>query len=297
MQHSLGKVGSLYGYEIESELPLRRLNGAGGARGAIAVRVAENGLQDRSGTVTGYLESESGEPLFAGAEVADGHLLSYPASGSAFCVQHRSRTIAVAPGDSAEETEHRLACAAVCTMLALDGDLVLHACAVQASAGALVFCGPSGRGKSTLAHALGRRGCPVVSEDGAAIELSGTAPLAFPGPRGVRVRNRSDDGGVTLSLLADPGPGEPAPCEVAAIAQLDERGPRLAVEPLSAAHALALLTPNLVHTGSRPSLAQAFAGLGLLLRAVPAFRVSLPEGLATLDAASPELLDRVQAGL
>jgi hypothetical protein len=286
-------VGSLYGYEIESELPLRRLNRARGHRGVIAIRVAGNGLDERAGRITAYLETETGQAIYAGAELPDGHLISFPHS-AAFHIKPGVRTIAVAPRGPEAEVEHRLGCSALCTMLALRGDLSLHASAVETPDGAVLFCGPPVHGKSTLAHALGGQGFPVLCEDGAVVELSGGLALALPGPRGVRIRRRSD-GIVRSSLVADPGPREPAPSQVAAVTLLEERGAELRVERLAPARALALLTPHLVHTGSEASLAASFARLGSLLHWVPAYRVSLPDDLAALPEISRRLLETLRA--
>jgi hypothetical protein len=286
-------VGSLYGYEIDSELPLRRLNAAPGHRGAIAVRMAGNGLDERAGRVTAYVETEAGQAIYAGAELSDGYLISIPNS-AAFHVQPDERTIAVAPRGPNEEVEHRLGCSALCTMLALRGDLSLHASAVEEAGRAVLFCGPAGHGKSTLASALGELGHPVLCEDGAVVEVSGDGALALPGPRGVRIRRRSDNR-VRVSLVADPGPREPAPCPVAAVALLEERGVELRSERLAPAEAVALLTPHLIHTGGEASLATSFARLGSLLRRVPAYRVSLPDDRAALPEASGQLLESLHA--
>ena len=283
-------MGSLYGYEIDSELPLRRLNRAPGRRGVVQVRRTTSDLDAETGIVTAYTETESGEAVFAAAETADGCLLSFPASG-AFHVAPAAGRIMVAPRGPLDEVEHRLACSALCTLLAMRGDLVIHASAVETPDGAVLFCGPSGRGKSTLAHALAQLGFPVLCEDGTVVELSAEGPIALPGPRGVRLRQLID--GVTrVSLVAEPVSPEPAPCPVNAVAVLDERGPALRVEPLQAVRALVLLTPSLAHTGGQASLARSFALLGSLLQKVPTFRVSLPDSLDALPEAAGRLLDR-----
>jgi hypothetical protein len=78
---------------------------------------------------------------------------------------------------------------------------------------------------------------------------------------------------------------------VAAVVLLGERGGRLTVEPLEPARALALLTPNLVHSGGRAAIGAAFADLATLLGPTPAFAASLPDDLGALPAAALELLD------
>jgi energy-coupling factor transporter ATP-binding protein EcfA2 len=195
--------------------------------------------------------------------------------------------------DDAALREHRIVSSVVGTLLAMRGDLVLHASAVAVGGRAVVFCGPTGRGKSTLALALGQAGHPVLGEDGVAIDLERGEPVAFPGARGIRVRSRGADGSRRTNLVEDPAPGEPPPCPVAAVVLLDERGEELSIEPLPAARGVALLTPNLTHSGGRESIAAAFGRLARLLGTVPAFRASLPEDLGSLPAAAAGLLDGV----
>ena len=88
----------------------------------------------------------------------------------------------------------------------------------------------------------------------------------------MRVRRRDGGGRKRTELLDDPGPGEPPPCPVAAVVLLGERGEELEVEPLEPARALALLTPNLIHSGGRASIAAAFGRLATLLGTVPALQ-------------------------
>ncbi len=63
------------------------------------------------------------------------------------------------------------------------------------------------------------------------------------------------------------------------------------MERLERARALALLTPNLIHSGGRGSIATAFQRLAALLSTVPAFEISLPDDLAALPGACEALLD------
>jgi hypothetical protein len=63
-------------------------------------------------------------------------------------------------------------------LLQLRGRIVLQASAVAVAGGAVLFCGPTSAGKSTLAAALGRRGYPTVCDDLCAIDM-----IAPGGPR------------------------------------------------------------------------------------------------------------------
>jgi hypothetical protein len=282
-------MSSLYGFEVKSELPLRRLNSAVGSRGDLVVEAAAEPLVAPAGEPAGSLVADDGYRWFASYELdGGGCLLQMPPTGSFLLDPTAGRIVVEATSEDEELTEHRIASSAICTLLSLRGDLALHAAAVEADGRAIVFCGPSLRGKSTLARALGESGCRLLSEDGIAIELGESGPIAYPGARGVRMRSPGDDGRRRTALLDDPGPGEPAPCPLAAVVLLGERGAEFEVEPLQPARALALLTPNLIHSGGRASIATAFQRLAGLLGEVPALRISLPDDLGAL----PEIPQR-----
>jgi hypothetical protein len=284
-------VGSLYGFTIESELPLERLNAAPGTRGELKIELAGEPLSAPEQEPAGSLIDAQGRCWYASYELEDGGcLLKLPPTGSFLLEPEEGRIVVDSRDDDAELLEHRIASSAICTLLAMRGDLVLHASAVEADGRALIFCGPTLRGKSTLARALGEAGCRVLGEDGIAVGLGEDGPIAFPGARGVRVRGRDDNGRARTGLVADPA-GEPGACPVGAVALLGERGAALSVEPLEAARALALLTPNLVHSGGRASIAAAFARLAVLLRTVPALGVSVPDDLTALPTTAQGLLD------
>lgn len=284
-------MGSLYGFEIKGDLPLRRLNSAAGTRGELVVEAAAGPLVAPDGEPAGSLVGADGRRWFASYELENGAcLLQMPPTGS-FLLEPGAGRVAVESTDGdAELLEHRIASSAICTLLSMRGDLVLHAAAVEADGRAIVFCGPSLRGKSTLARALGESGYRLLGEDGIAIELGEAGPVAHPGARGLRMRS---PGGKRQRpvLVEDPGAGEPGSCPLAAVVLLGERRAELEIEPLAPARALALLTPNLIHSGGRGSIAAAFQRLATLLGSVPALRISLPDDLDALPQACQRFLD------
>ncbi len=290
-------MGSLYGFEIKSDLPLRRLNATSGTRGELTVTAATRPLVPPTREPDGVLEDDRGGLWYASYELDDGTcLLRLPPTGS-FLLDPAAARVTVERSDADDELlEHRLASSAICTLLSLRDDLALHAAAVEAEGRAIVFCGPSQRGKSTLARTLGDAGCGLLAEDGLVVELGREEPVAHPGARGVRVRGRDGDGRRRIDLVADPGPGEPRACPVDAVVLLGERGAEFMLEPLAPARALALLTPNLIHGGGRSSIATAFQRLAKLLGEVPAFNASLPDDLDALPASAERLLDATRGG-
>jgi len=285
-------MGSLYGFEVKTELPLRRLNAAAGTRGELTIEAARE-LPVPSGEPVSTLVGDDGHRFYASYELDGRCLLELPPSGE-FLLDPGALRVTVGVGNDDEALrEHRIVSSAICTLLAMRGDLILHASAVVVGGRAVLFCGPTGRGKSTLALTLGEAGYEVLGEDGVAISLEQEEPIAYPGARGIRVRSLGSDAARRTDLAPDPGPGEPPPCPVAAVVLLGERGGALSIEPLPATRALALLTPNLTHSGGRAAIAAAFGGLAQLLHTVPALRASLPEDLDSLPSAAADLLDGI----
>jgi hypothetical protein len=286
-------MGSLYGLEVKTGLPLQRLNATAGTRGELTIELAREPLPKPRGEPASTLVGDDGRRFYASHELDGRCLLELPPSGT-FLLDPGAARVTVGIGDDDEALrEHRIVSSAIGTLLAMRGDLVLHASAVGVGGRAVIFCGPTGRGKSTLALALGEAGYGVLAEDGVAIDLEGGEPVAYPGARGIRVRSLDPDGTRRTDLVPDPASGAPAPGPVAAVVLLGERGEALAVEPLGPARGLALLTPNLTHSGGRAAISSAFGRLARLLHTVPAFRASLPEDLDALPGAGDDLLARI----
>ena len=65
--------------------------------------------------------------------------------------------------------------------------LVLHASAIRVGGKAVLFCGTSGTGKSTIAAALAQRGYPLITDDVCAIAAEGAAPLVYPDGRQLKL--------------------------------------------------------------------------------------------------------------
>lgn len=282
-------MGSLYGHEVRSELPLCRLNAAAGTRGVLTVVETSTQLVEPEREPEGVLEDDRGWRWYASYEEDGSCLMFMPPTGAFLLEPEAMRVTVDYRGDDFDLLEHRIASSAICTLLALREDLALHASAVEVGGRAIVFCGPTTRGKSTLARKLGEAGFPVLGEDGIAISLEGE-PVAFPGARGIRVRQ---EGGGSVALAPDPGPREPEPCAVVAAVLLDERGPELEIERLERARALTMFTPNLVHSGGHGSIGNAFGRLAQLLSFVPAYRAALPDDLEALPEAAKILLASV----
>jgi hypothetical protein len=82
-------------------------------------------------------------------------------------------------------------------VLRVRGGVCLHASAVTVNGRAVVFVGDAGAGKSTLAMAMGRLGCPIMSDDIVPIYQNAGVTYAQSGYPRVRLRQPS------LPMLSD----------------------------------------------------------------------------------------------
>ncbi len=72
------------------------------------------------------------------------------------------------------------------------GELVLHASAVRIGDGVIAFLGATGRGKSTLAAAMARAGCPFLTDDGLILDQIGGRYVVRPRRPILRLRPDSE---------------------------------------------------------------------------------------------------------
>ena len=297
-------MGSLHGYEVVTDLPLTRLSDCAGARGGIEIQRGPAALLERSGELTVWHEMEG---LRFGLARANGVVLGWCSVTGGFEADPVASRVRVSGASLDEAWEHRMGTTAVPLLASLRGDLAIHASAVQVGSGAVLLCGPSGRGKSTLALMCAQLGHRVVTEDGAVISFEGDDSLVWPGPRGVRV---ADCAGAAAGLVvegADPrldarrrrllslrsGLHAVEPLPVVAVCKLAERGARLEVTRVGAAEALPALAPNLIHAGGTESLRPALRPPGGPAGARAAFRVTMPDALNEVMPAARSLLAQV----
>jgi len=128
--------------------------------------------------------------------------------------------------------------------------IVLHASAIRIDGKAVLFCGGSGAGKSTIAAALVQRGYPLMTDDVCAIAMtSAGVPMVYPdgrqlklwahsidrldlaGRRGERVRDRLE------KFYVEPGEALSEPLPLGAVYALREARPP---------HAAGIVKPNVV---------------------------------------------------
>ncbi len=135
----------------------------------------------RLGAVPDALENPTGEGVLYQAS-ADQFLLKLD-DVARYLVQNGNEII-VEPAPGALESDIRVFLLGSCfgALLHQRGLLVLHASAIRTEAGAALFCGPSGIGKSTLLGELLNRGYPMMVDDVCAIIVDEAGvPMVLPG--------------------------------------------------------------------------------------------------------------------
>ena len=146
---------------------------------------------------------------------------------------------------------------ALACWLPLEGGLVLHAAGLEHLGHGVVFFGPSGAGKTTLAS---RSPWPVLSDELVAV-ISG-------GPHAFRIRGtpfRKAPAGSAALLVEEPA--------LRALVELD-KGPSLALTRLERPAALRRLIGSAAVPAAPPVWSEALAVMGRLAREVPCYRMA-----------------------
>jgi hypothetical protein len=282
---------TLYGYAIESDLPLPRARSGPASRGTIRVRTAGSELLERHGRLVRYDPA-----IWALARTRDGLLVWCPGTGT-YHADVATGSIDVHPAERFEGLlEHRLSCLVLPLMLAERGDLALHAAVLARDGRAVAFCGASMRGKSTLAAELARRGFALLGDDSAVLSLEGADGLiAWPGPSGSRLRRPGER---ILRRLVHAGEGreQTAAVPLAAVVELVDRGgdelEMEALDPVTAATTLYAYAPQ----ADGPAVARTFAMAARLVERVPVLRARMPDDLARAGDHAEELFSAALAG-
>lgn len=286
---------SAYGFELHSDFPLPRARRQEGSRGKIRIRRGPADLLEQHGEITALDigEAQNGELItFAVARTGSRYLLACSVTGG-FSLDPATLEVVAAPAGPADAWEHRLLAVAVPVMLAERGDLALHAAAIGLGDSAVLFCGPAGRGKSTLARAFAMAGYPVLSEDGVIASMSEGGWTLWPGSGGARIRVPWMTGPVTKEVVDLPGP-EPEPLPPGGVVLLEPRGGDGRPRSLPRAQALVRLTSHMTHPGGEDSARGPFTRLAALLSDVPAYSLSLPDDLGRLPEAVEALAETLR---
>lgn len=186
-------------------------------------------------------------------------------------------------------------------VVALRGDLMLHAAAAVGPSGrAHVFVGETGAGKSTLAAALASHGWPLLDDDGIRLTTTGQDLRAVPGAPSVRLLPDA-----ATTILPDAGPGTPlaaghpkrrfdltashpiadAPAPVGGVYLLEARtGSRASLERIGLAEIVRTVARHGFHIAAEPTdiTRRTFEHATALAEAAPVWRLLRPDAIDDL---------------
>jgi hypothetical protein len=296
-------VGSLHGFEIDCDQELRLAGPAAGRLGTVRVRATGGRPLDQRCELIHLIAGDDGVPSYALGR-ADGQLVSWHVDAGSFLIEPAVSLIEYRRADASIDAgparwERRLGSTALPLLAAQSGRLPLHASAVAVDGGAVLICGVTGRGKSTLSAALVARGHAGIAEDGVVVGLGDDGPSVWPGLPGAMI-TREAAAAIGMSA-AERAPADPrgrlhvewprtatGPTRVTAVAILMERegdAVRLVKPESSKAHRELLAH---VHSAERRGPA-GFASAARLVETVPVALLVVPESVEELDRAAEAL--------
>jgi hypothetical protein len=181
----------------------------------------------------------------------------------------------------------------------------LHGAALELAAGAVVICGPSGRGKSSLAAALLARGATLLADEPTCV-VAQPGPLLLPGCSRLRLVAAAAAQLADLGLLGRDAPldwagkrvisTEPSSATarpLRALLLLDPRhsgGPPLRLQALSPEQALpALMAERYCRLHHPERRRHDLTQLAALVSELPVWRASLTDDLSQLERVAEEL--------
>jgi hypothetical protein len=298
----MAPMGSLHGFEIDSDRELTRLSSAPGSLGEVRVRATSERPLDERCDLLRLIVGANGIPAHAIGR-SRGRLVSWHADGGSFLVDGTTGRIAYRPEDATAEGgptrwEDRLGSTALPLLAGERGGLPLHASAVGIEGRAVLICGVTGRGKSTLAATLVARGHEAIAEDGVVVGFNDDEPFVWPGLGGALITAEA----ANAIGVAGSGPGRTdprdrlfvemprrvtGPMPAAGVAILMERaGDRVELVRPHAAKAHRELLAHVLYTRRG---AVTFASAARLVERVPITLLTVPDSVEELGTAAQSL--------
>lgn len=292
---------ALFGYSIESEVPLRFLREGGGTESLTIGIGPADAERPHEGCIVEWPLRGGEEEVLAALYDVPGGFEYWTSDAGRFFVDLAHGRIEIPPMTDEILREQRLNGIPMALAFTHRGDFALHAAAVEVDGGAVLLAAPSRFGKTTLAMAFHERGFPMLAEDLICIR-PGTHE-AFPGPAVIRLRPDVYGGTPPPSLLEvakrsdriflSPVPGMKGSAEarpIRAIVFLRE-GAHIALNAASPVEALRDLWHLNFRLPTAEARATSFKALSGLVSGVPLWNLQRPFRLSALG----ETVDAVVA--
>ncbi|CAM3724721.1 hypothetical protein [Isoptericola cucumis] len=211
----------LYGLVVEAPFDLHQDRRDGGARPADVVVTTGPGTDQRT-VPTGreiLHHAVADDPWYTAWDLgADGHLLRFHGACD-FEVSADLRDVVLRESDGVDPGLSRVLTTGgmLAFQLALRGEIVLHASAVEDDEGVLAFVGYSGMGKSTMATLMCADGAALVTDDVLRLDRDGDGFAARLGATEVRLRKGAD---TLVDRFAGRAPGRRVSADARHVLQL-----------------------------------------------------------------------------
>lgn len=178
--------GTCYGFEVHSTAPLACLRTGVGPILEVVSVAAPLAPARITPLVTEWREAPDAEPYARLYRAEAGYWLWLRHAGWTQ-IETGGPRITLSGSGGSVATEERLWTIPAAICLLHQGDLVLHAAAVEVEGQAILFVAPGGAGKSTLAAAFAQAGYRLLSEDVTCVKMA-EKPSIIPGPAMLRLR-------------------------------------------------------------------------------------------------------------
>jgi hypothetical protein len=295
----MAELARIYGMTVRSEVPLHlHRTVATGTQVdldiALGAAVAPTAATPRGRVL---LDLHGSRQYYTATEVDDGFLLRF--SGSCDIVLDSSlarATVHPMSGVDPDLVSVLVSGTLLAFVLAMRGEVVLHASAVHVGDAALAFVGASGMGKSTMATLLCASGARLVTDDMLRLDLRRSPPTCALGATELRLRKGADHladrfgsapglrttGDARQALLPEPATAEDLPLAGLVVPLPDHSPQRRTTEitRLSSREAMEVLSqfPRLLGWQDPTVQRAAFHQLAEVVERVPVHIAVLPWG-------------------
>lgn len=195
----------LYGLVVDSEIPLHQ-DRSTDEPPDVTIRLGPSRqATDDPPAGRRLLHLETDHALFTASETENGYLLRfYRTCDFVIDADLSTVTARAVPGADPDTIGVLISGTLLSFLLAIRGEAVLHASAVQVGENALAFVGSSGMGKSTMATLVCAAGAQLITDDVLRLDLGADRPRCHLGGTALRLRKAATD----LSALFGSAPAQ-----------------------------------------------------------------------------------------
>lgn len=304
---------ALYGLVVDSDIPLHQDRETTGPADVTIRSGAPIVATDEPPAGRRLLHLETDRALFTAAETGTGYVLRFYRTCDFVIEADLARvTVRAVPGADPDRIGVLISGTLLSFLLAIRGEAVLHASAVQVGESALAFVGSSGMGKSTMATLVCAAGGQLITDDVLRLDLDSGRPRCHLGGTSLRLRKAATD----LATLFGSAPARrvtgdgrdaltmtPAVQDRLPLAAIVIPAPQhesvltrpelLRLEPKQALLAL-LQFPRIVGWEDGSVLDRQLQELGIIVASVPVYVARLPWGPPFSSSLAPDLLDELR---